>query len=128
MNCDGNQSIKSGIQNMSRGGARKGAGRKPSSLTVRSREIAEKVFASGDKTPLEVMIGMLNGTVPFDKDLLTVAQSAAPYMHPRLSAVEAKVDVGYGEMSDDELDALIATAAAEAGVATGLEGEDETEG
>lgn len=113
---------------MSRGGARKGAGRKPSSLTVRSREIAEKVFASGDKTPLEVMIGMLNGTVPFDKDLLTVAQSAAPYMHPRLSAVEAKVDVGYGEMSDDELDALIATAAAEAGVATGLEGEDETEG
>lgn len=110
-----------------RGGARKGAGRKPSSLTVRSRELAEKAFADGDKTPLEVMIGMLNGSIPFDKDMLTVAQSAAPYIHPRLSSVEAKVEVGTSEMSDDDLDSLLEQTAAQAGIALPLTGEGEEE-
>ena len=112
---------------MASGGARKGAGRKPSSLTVRSREIAEKVFASGDKTPLEVMVGMLNGTIPFDKDMLQVAQSAAPYIHPRLSAVEAKIDVGLTEMEDDDIDSRIEQLAAQAGIALSAGGEGEEE-
>jgi hypothetical protein len=113
---------------MARGGARKGAGRKPTSPNVRSREMAEKAFERGDRMPLEIMLDMMNGRAPYDKDLMALCQAAAPYLHPRLSAVEAKVDVGYSEMSDDELDALIATAAAEAGIAPGAEGEDEAEG
>ena len=40
---------------MSRGGKREGAGRKPGSLTTRTREIAERASAEG-KTPLEVML------------------------------------------------------------------------
>lgn len=113
---------------MARGGKRAGAGRKPTSPTVRTREAAEKAFERGDRMPLDVMLDMINGRLPFDKDLMALCQAAAPYMHPRLSSVEAKVDVGYSEMSDDELDALISAAAAEAGVVTGAEGEDEAEG
>lgn len=113
---------------MAHGGARKGAGRKQSSLTVRSRELAEKAFDGGGKTPLEVMIGMLNGTIPYDKDMLQVATSAAPYIHPRLSAVEAKIDVGTSEMSDDDLDSLLEQTAAQAGIALPLAGEGEAEG
>ena len=40
---------------MARGGARPNAGRKPGSLTTKTREVAERVMATG-KTPLEIMI------------------------------------------------------------------------
>jgi hypothetical protein len=40
---------------MSRGGKRIGAGRKPGSITKRTRAVAEKAIASG-KAPLEVML------------------------------------------------------------------------
>ena len=40
---------------MSSGGKRIGAGRKPGSLTKRTREVAEKAMAEG-KTPLEVLL------------------------------------------------------------------------
>ncbi len=40
---------------MARGGARPGAGRKQGSLTTKTREVAERVMATG-KTPLEIML------------------------------------------------------------------------
>src|SRR3954464_12942662 len=92
---------------MARGGKRAGAGRKPTSPNIRSREAAEKAFERGDKMPMDVMLDMMNGRIPFDKDLLAIAQAAAPYLHPRLSAIEAKVDVGLTEMDDDDLDSRI---------------------
>lgn len=98
-----------------RGGSRKGAGRKPGSATKKTREIADKAAADG-VTPLEVMLsnmrfaheeaaGILGKLLDsgaetpegFDslKELLRyrsmaqeAAKDAAPYMHPRLAAIE----------------------------------------
>lgn len=71
------------------GGARKGAGRKPGSTTRKTREIADKAAAAGI-TPLEVMLEAMNafrGAGDLEK-AASFAKDAAPYMHPRLAAVE----------------------------------------
>lgn len=96
-------------QKKSKGGARPGAGRKTGSLTKRTRQIAEAVATQGI-TPLEVMMNVMHqlyeeaGNVSED-DLgdkalanearikllnmaATVGRHAAPYVHPRLSAIE----------------------------------------
>jgi len=98
-----------------RGGARKGAGRKAGSATQKTREIADKAAAAGI-TPLEVMLEnmdfahskastLLQGLIDrgadvpegFDqfKELLRFrsiaqecAKDAAPYIHPKLAAIE----------------------------------------
>lgn len=81
----------------SHGGARKGAGRKPGSATKRTREIADKAAQEGI-TPLEYMLQIMRaapspGLEP--RDLLVAltmrfeaAKAAAPYIHPRLQAIE----------------------------------------
>ena len=96
-------------QKKSKGGARPGAGRKTGSLTKRTRQIAEAVSTQGI-TPLEVMMKVMHqlyeeaGNVS-EQDLgnkelasearikllnmaATVGRHAAPYVHPRLSAIE----------------------------------------
>jgi hypothetical protein len=96
-------------QKKSKGGARAGAGRKTGSLTKRTRQIAEAVAIQGI-TPLEVMMKVMHqlyeeaGNVS-EQDLgnkesasearikllnmaATVGRHAAPYVHPRLSAIE----------------------------------------
>jgi hypothetical protein len=83
-----------------RGGPRKGAGRKTGSATKRTREIADKAAAEGI-TPLEVMLKTMRALVtkaeqsdPKNPDVSmmveasAVAKDAAPYIHPRLAAVE----------------------------------------
>ncbi|OYY13296.1 MAG: hypothetical protein B7Y05_09605 [Polynucleobacter sp. 24-46-87] len=96
-------------QKKSKGGKRPGAGRKTGSLTKRTRQIAEAVATQGI-TPLEVMMKVMHqlyeeaGNVQEgelgDKALAdearikllnmaaTVGRHAAPYVHPRLSAIE----------------------------------------
>ncbi len=92
-----------------RGGARPGAGRKKSAVTVKTREVAEKVIAETppDETPLAVMVRVMRrfweeaeaklGSLDEDeqkaglklaKMAVDAAASAAPYIHPRLAAVE----------------------------------------
>ncbi|NUY33284.1 hypothetical protein F0160_22630 [Paraburkholderia sp. JPY303] len=102
--------------NQTRGGKRKGAGRKVGSVTRKTREIAEKAHEMGI-TPLEVMLGTMRELwekaetkpdpdaevehvkgvlmTPLDYRLLAVevAQKAAPFVHARLATVEGKVDV-----------------------------------
>jgi hypothetical protein len=113
-----------------RGGARKGAGRKPGSANVKTRAIADKAAQEGI-TPLEVMLDnmrfahneagallakLLSGgaepTEAFDalKELLRyrgmaqeAAKDAAPYLHPRLSSVEMNAKVTTHEASLDDL-------------------------
>ena len=72
-----------------RGGARSGSGRKKGSSTKKTREIADKVAESGI-TPLEVMIEAMltmrsNGEI---EKAASIAKDAAPYVHPRLTAIE----------------------------------------
>ena len=73
---------------MARGGKREGAGRKPGSANVRTRETAERAAQEGI-TPLEVLLGaMREAWEENDKAKASgFAKEAAPYVHPRLQAV-----------------------------------------
>lgn len=76
-----------------RGGPRPGAGRKPGGRNQKAREIADRAAAEGI-TPLEVMLCAMRthyDAKRFD-DAAAVAKDAAPYMHPRLAAIEVAGD------------------------------------
>jgi hypothetical protein len=123
---------------MARGGRRSGAGRKPGSVNRRTQEIAEKASAEGI-TPLEVMIQAMrsmyygddgkqrNATAAFG-----FAKECAPFMHPRLQPIAAKVHLaglygtpteqgnavlaalGRGELAPDVATTIIQALAAQA--------------
>lgn len=92
-----------------RGGKRAGAGRKKSAVTVKTREVAEKVISEtpADETPLAVMVRVMRrfweeaeakmaSEIPDEraaglklmKMSVDAASAAAPYIHPRLAAIE----------------------------------------
>lgn len=92
---------------MARGGARPGAGRKEGALTKKTRAVAEAIAATGS-TPLDTLNklrvwseGLFDKAVA-DQDQAAalaaaefaadIANKQAPYVHPKLSAIEAKVD------------------------------------
>jgi hypothetical protein len=80
-----------------RGGARKNAGRKAGSATKRTREIADRSAAEGI-TPLEYMLEVMRKDLSDEMEpeamwkamamKFEAAKAAAPYIHPRLAAVE----------------------------------------
>lgn len=80
-----------------RGGARAGAGRKAGSATTKTREIADKAASEG-VTPLEYMLQVMRSEAPDFDDARALsdhqqmrfeaAKAAAPYIHPRLAAIE----------------------------------------
>ncbi|NUJ81825.1 hypothetical protein HUN39_17710 [Methylocystis sp. FS] len=76
------------------GGKRPGAGRKPGSVTKKTREIAEKATKEG-LTPLEVMLHAMREAHAAGKldEAHAYAKDAAPYMHARLAAVEHSGDL-----------------------------------
>lgn len=82
--------------NAGRGGPRKGAGRPKGSATRRTREIADRAAAEGI-TPLEYMLQVMRDESEHEDPRVQIAlnamrfeaaKAAAPYMHPRLAAVE----------------------------------------
>lgn len=83
--------------NIARGGRRPGAGRKAGSATKKTREIADKALEEGI-SPLEFMLKIMRDEPPTTEDervgaalqqmRFEAAKAAAPYMHPRLAAVE----------------------------------------
>jgi len=80
-----------------RGGARKGAGRKKGVATKKTREIADRAASEGI-TPLEYMLQVMRSEPPEGLEgpqilsammlRFEAAKAAAPYIHPKLSAVE----------------------------------------
>jgi hypothetical protein len=77
---------------MGRGGKRPGAGRPPGLRNKKTMEQVAAVQESGI-TPLEYMLSVMRaptGTVE-DAVRLDAAKAAAPYVHPRLSTVDATV-------------------------------------
>lgn len=79
-----------------RGGKRSGAGRKAGSITKRTREIAAAAMAEGI-TPLEFMLQVMRAPSDHEDPKVQIAReamrfeaakAAAPYIHPRLAAVE----------------------------------------
>lgn len=88
---------------MSHGGKRDGAGRKAGSITRRTREIAEGALAGGI-TPLDYMLSLLRDEEQDVGVRFEAAKSAAPYIHPRLSTVDATVEGGLRIEIVDDLD------------------------
>jgi hypothetical protein len=73
---------------MTHGGARPNAGRKQGSASTKTREIANKAASEGI-TPLEYMLTILRDEQQETAARFEAAKHAAPYIHPRLSSVEA---------------------------------------
>lgn len=80
----------------SHGGRRPGAGRKKGSATAKTREIADRAAEEGI-TPLEYMLQIMRRPSDHEDEKIQLAReamrfeaakAAAPYIHPRLAAVE----------------------------------------
>lgn len=98
---------------MARGGKREGAGKKPNSETVKSREVAKAALESGKKTPLEVMLEAMHFAMAqvdatenklekkiFYESAHAHAKDAAPYMHAKLANVEMQALDKNGNKAD----------------------------
>ncbi|KWT72245.1 MULTISPECIES: hypothetical protein [unclassified Variovorax] len=104
-----------------RGGARKNAGRKTGSATKKTREIADKAAEEG-LTPLEVMLQTMRAlvgrfdtlqkaartdderaAVPLDFmiEASGIAKDAAPYIHPRLAAIEHSGEIKTRSLAEE---------------------------
>jgi hypothetical protein len=71
------------------GGKRAGAGRRPGSANRKTRTIADAASQAG-LTPLEWMLSVVRDENADMKRRDEMAKAAAPYMHPRLAAVERR--------------------------------------
>jgi hypothetical protein len=73
-----------------KGGARPGSGRKPGSPNKKTAEVQKAVAESGI-TPLEYMLTVMRAPEAEPRERLAAAGMAAPYVHAKLSSVEATV-------------------------------------
>ena len=76
---------------MARGGKRPGAGRRVGAASERTREIADKAIQGGN-SPLEYMLAVMTDAGADNKRRDAMAIAAAPFIHPRLQAVELAGD------------------------------------
>lgn len=80
---------------MAHGGRRPGSGRPKGAAAARTREIADKAALEG-VTPLEFMLNrMRDEEVPMDSRF-AAAVAAAPYIHAKLSSIDAKLEGDMG--------------------------------
>lgn len=120
---------------------KRGRGRPFGSLSKQSQLLRQAAAATG-KMPHEILLSMARGEIQYAEHLdaesgeitkvaymmdlegmRDAAGKAAPFYAPKISTVELLKTGG-----DDELDAIIAELAAEAGVTLGTSGEGEEEG
>lgn len=86
---------------MPNGGRRPGAGRpkgRQNDATIERKKLVEAVLTAEGKTPIEVMREAMlyyDGLGKRD-DAVRVAQALAPYIHPRLSNIDANAQVDGG--------------------------------
>ena len=78
---------------MARAGSRPGAGRKRGAITKRTRQVAEAALESG-LTPLDYMLSILRDEGKPEGMRFEAAKAAAPFVHAKLSSVDANVDLG----------------------------------
>lgn len=78
-----------------RGGARPNAGRKKGSV-AKHRKLANEATiraVGSEMTPLEFLLHVMRDDEEDDGRRLDAAKAAAPFVHPKLSSVDAKLDV-----------------------------------
>ena len=96
-----NQSV---ICGMPRGGPRPGAGRKKGVPNKATQKRQEEVAATG-KVPLDYMLEVMRDANADEARRDEMAKAAAPYVHPRLSAVEHNDNTA--RRHSDQIDARI---------------------
>lgn len=69
------------------GGARAGAGR-----PAKQQEEKQTIATSGDQTPLEFLLSVMNDNALEDKLRLDAAKTAAQYVHPKKGESNGKKD------------------------------------
>jgi hypothetical protein len=93
---------------MPRGGKREGAGRKigvPNQRTVAFRNAIEARAHKGE-SPLDFLLRVMRDEGLQLSIRLSAANSAAPYLHPRLSSIEYKQALDLSKLTDEELETL----------------------
>lgn len=70
------------------GGARPGAGRKPGAINKATAEARAKAEATGI-LPLDFMLNRMRDEEAPMADRMDMAKAAAPYIHAKLSSIEA---------------------------------------
>lgn len=78
-----------------RGGKRQGAGRRKGQVSKQTelrKQIAEKALSEGI-SPLDYMLNILRDETAEKAQRFQAAKEAAPYVHPRLAAVEHSGDM-----------------------------------
>lgn len=73
------------------GGARRGAGRKPGSINKATAKAREKAEAEGI-LPLDFMLHRMRDDNAPMADRMDMAKAAAPFVHAKLSSIDATVD------------------------------------
>ena len=94
---------------MSKGGRRIGAGRPAGSRNKRTVAQAQAIETSG-LTPLDYLVAVYQNEKMPERMRLEAAKIAAPFVHPRLSAVDMDLRGEYRdveELSDQELTEII---------------------
>jgi hypothetical protein len=82
-----------------RGGRKRGT---PNKRTAFARKVADMVAQGDEETPLEFLLAaMRSEDIPLEQRL-EAAKAAAPYVHPRLSAIEHGGSLGVHQMSHEE--------------------------
>ncbi|MES2958469.1 MAG: hypothetical protein V4792_09785 [Pseudomonadota bacterium] len=98
--------MKNQTNSNGRGGKRAGAGRKAGSVTKRTQAIVAGALAEGI-TPLEFMLAVMRNDSTHEDPRIQAqregmrfeaAKAAAPYIHPRLQAIE-HTGAGGGDIS-----------------------------
>ncbi|NIA72285.1 hypothetical protein HBA54_27205 [Pelagibius litoralis] len=84
------------------GGKRAGAGRNSGGQNQKSSKVAKEAAAKG-LTPVEFMLEMLRDADASLENRKWAAQHAAPYVHPRLAAIEQR-NGGEDEKHEDWLE------------------------
>src|SRR5215211_7879965 len=78
---------------MSHGGRRAGAGRKPGSGLAKIDAAARKAALESGITPLEYMLNVMRAEGSTDAQKMEWLKGAAPYVHARLAHIEQKSQV-----------------------------------
>ena len=81
-----------------RGGRKKGA---PNQRTTFARRVAD-LAAQSENTPLDYLLSVMRDAEASAEQRLEAAKAAAPYVHPKLSAIEHGGSLGVHQMTHEE--------------------------